>query len=185
MSAREVILRTPRLTLRNWRETDREPFAALHADPEVMQDLGGPIDRVASDAKLDRYIAALRTDGFARLAIEDARGALAGYAGIMRRDQGPPLGPHVEVGWRLARAAWGKGYATEAATAALRDVFDRTGLTEVISYTSPDNRRSQAVMARLGLQRDPARDFTLPGGWHGLVWVARLSSPQAWQAPRR
>jgi len=183
MTAREVVLTTPRLTLRSWRETDREAFAAMHADPEVMRDLGGPIDRAASDAKLDHYIAALRAHGFGRLAIEDSRG-FAGYAGIMRRDQGPPLDTHVEVGWRLARAAWGKCYATEAAATALRDVFERTNLTEIISYTSADNLRSQAVMARLGLQRDPARDFTLANGWQGLVWVARLSSAQAWQAPR-
>jgi RimJ/RimL family protein N-acetyltransferase len=185
MTAREVILRTPRLTLRSWRETDRAAFAAMHADPEVMWDLGGPIDRAASDAKLDRYIAALRTHGFGRLAIEDSSGTFAGYAGIMRRDQGPPLGTHVEVGWRLVRTAWGKGYAPEAAAAALRDVFGRTSLKEIISYTSVDNMRSQAVMARLGLQREPARDFTLANGWHGLVWVARLSPSQAWQAPRR
>jgi RimJ/RimL family protein N-acetyltransferase len=185
MTTGEVILTTPRLTLRSWRETDRDAFAAMHADPEVMADLGGPIDRAASDAKLDHYIGALRANGFGRLAIEDERGAFAGYAGIMRREQGPPLGTHVEIGWRLARAAWGKGYATEAAAAALRDVFDRTSLTEIISYTSADNARSQAVMARLGLERDPARDFTLSSGWRGLVWVARLSSSQAWQAPHR
>jgi len=185
MTAGEVILTTPRLTLRSWRETDRDAFAAMHADPEVMRDLGGPIDRTASDAKLDHYIAALRAHGFGRLAIEDSLGAFIGYAGVMQRDQGPPLGTHVEVGWRLARAAWGKGYVTEAAAAALRDVFDRTSLTEIISYTSADNVRSQAVMARLGLERDPARDFTLPNGWHGLVWVALLNSSQAWQAPRR
>jgi RimJ/RimL family protein N-acetyltransferase len=185
MTTGEVILTTSRLTLRSWRETDRDAFAVMHADPEVMADLGGPIDRAASNAKLDHYMVALRAHGFGRLAIEDRHGAFAGYAGIMQRDQGPPLGVHVEVGWRLARAAWGKGYATEAAAAALRDVFARTSLMEILSYTSPDNARSQAVMSRLGLERDPARDFTLSNGWRGLVWVARLNSSQAWQAPRR
>jgi RimJ/RimL family protein N-acetyltransferase len=87
-----------------------------------------------------------------------------------------PLGPHFEIGWRLVRRAWGHGYATEAADAALKDVFDRAGLVEVLAYTSPDNLRSQAVMARLRLRRDPARDFTADyngfRAWRGLVWVA-------------
>ena len=88
---------------------------------------------------------------------------------------GHPLGPHAEVGWRLARSAWGHGYATEAAQASLDDVFTRCGLTEVLAYTAPDNLRSQAVMSRLELRRDPARDFSIPDGpriWHGLTWVA-------------
>ena len=87
-----------------------------------------------------------------------------------------PLGPHVSIGWRLTRSAWGYGYATEAASAALRDGFARCGLTEVLAYTAPENRRSQAVMARLGLVRDPSRDFSWEEGartWHGLVWVAQ------------
>lgn len=87
-----------------------------------------------------------------------------------------PLGPHVEIGWRLVRWAWGNGYATEAAAATLKDAFDRAGLVEVLAYTAPDNVRSQAVMARLRLRRDPARDFTADynglRGWRGLVWVA-------------
>ncbi len=175
MTAGEVILKTPRLTLRIWRDSDRSAFAAMNADPEVMSNLGGPIDRAASDAKLDRYRAAFHTQGFSRLAIESPDGVFAGYAGVMQRDQGSPLGMHTEVGWRLVRAAWGKGYATEAAAATLQDAFSRIGLTEIISYTSPDNARSQAVMARLGLQRAPSRDFILSTGWHGLVWTA---SPQ-------
>jgi RimJ/RimL family protein N-acetyltransferase len=86
------------------------------------------------------------------------------------------LGEHFEIGWRLVRSAWGNGYATEASKAALADCFSRAGLQEVLSYTSPDNLRSQAVMARLGLERDPARDFTASygkGEWRGLVWFAR------------
>jgi RimJ/RimL family protein N-acetyltransferase len=88
-----------------------------------------------------------------------------------------PLGPHFEIGWRLMRDAWGRGYATEAAAAALDDAFKRVGLSEVVSYTAPDNLRSQAVMKRLYLQRDSSRDFSANyegvGIWHGLVWVGR------------
>jgi RimJ/RimL family protein N-acetyltransferase len=170
-------LRTARLTLRPWREDDRSVFAALNADPEVTRDLGGPLSRAASDAKLDRYRAAFEQHGFSRLAIEDRQGAFVGYAGVMPAAFDHPLAPHAEIGWRLVRSAWGKGYATEAARAALDDVFARVGLEEVLAYTAVDNLRSQAVMARLGLRREPLLDFDtlhddLP--WHGLVWVAEM-----------
>lgn len=169
-----MILETPRLRLRCWQEADRDAFAALHAHPEVMRDYGGPLDRTESDAKLDRYIAAFQQHGFARWAIENHAGEFLGYAGVMPSPPAHPLGPHAEIGWRLRRTAWGLGYATEAATAALRDAVSRCGLTEVIAYTAPDNLRSQAVMTRLRLRRDPARDFRATYGsqlWHGLVWV--------------
>lgn len=174
-----MIIDTPRLRLRSWEDADREAFAALHADAEVMRDLGGPIDRAASDEKFDRYMASYARDGFARWAVEGRNGGFLGYAGVVSRRVDHPLGPHCEVGWRFVRHAWGQGYATEAARAALDDVFSRVGLTEVVSYTAPDNVRSQRVMAKLGLQRDPSRDFTANydniGKWQGLVWVARLA----------
>ena len=173
-----MILRTPRLVLRPWQDADREVFAALNADPEVAWDLGGPLGRSESDAKFDRYLAAFARHGFSRLAIEDGAGCFVGCAGVMPSSPGHPLRPHAEVGWRLARSAWGKGYATEAARAALGDFFARTGFTEVLSYTSADNARSQAVMERLGLRRQRSLDFAGQFGgriWHGLVWVATAS----------
>jgi RimJ/RimL family protein N-acetyltransferase len=171
-----LIIETPRLRLRPWRDADRDAFAALNADPEVARDLGGPLSRAASDAKLGRYIAAFDRHGFCRWAIETRAGDLVGYAGVMPVGADHPLGPHHEVGWRLKRDAWGHGYATEAARVAIDDIFARVGLPEVLSYTAPDNVRSQAVMERLQLERDPARDFVANypsvGAWHGLVWVA-------------
>lgn len=168
-----MTIETPRLRLRPWQDDDRPAFAALHADPEVMADLGGPIDRAASDAKLDRYLAAFARHGFCRWAVTALDGELVGYTGVMPESQGHPLGFHFQVGWRFVRRAWGQGYATEATLAALNDAFGRAGLNEVLAYTAADNRRSQAVMTRLRLQRDPSRDFTMDNGWRGLVWVAR------------
>jgi RimJ/RimL family protein N-acetyltransferase len=170
------MLRSARLTLRRWRETDRDAFAALNADPEVTWDLGGPLDRSQSDAKFDRYVATFEQHGFCRWALQDSQRLFLGYAGVMPSPPDHPLGPHAEIGWRLVRSAWGHGHAAEAAAVALRDAFTRIGLGEVLAYTSHDNVRSQAVMRRLGLRRDPARDFfhVYDGRpWHGLVWVAR------------
>lgn len=170
-----MIVETPRLRLRCWRRGDQEAFAEMNADPEVMFDLGGPISRAASDAKLNRYAAAFRQHGFGRWAVDSRAGDFLGYAGVMPSRPDHPLGPHFEIGWRLMRNARGHGYATEAARAALSDAFGRVGLREVVAYTAPDNLRSQAVMDRLQLQRIPSRDFTADyggGAWSGLVWVA-------------
>ncbi len=174
-----MILATERLRLRHWEDRDRGAFAAMHAHPEVMADYGGVIDRVASDAKLDRYAATFGRHGFGRWLVETPDGDFLGYAGVVPGPEWHPLGPHVEIGWRFVRPAWGQGYATEAAKAALADAFGRAGLTEILSYTAPDNLRSQSVMGRLGLKRDASRDFTAQydsaPAWRGLVWVARAA----------
>lgn len=176
-----MIIDTPRTRLRCWRETDREAFAAMIADPEVMRDLGGPMSRAESDAKLDRYVAAFHRHGVCRLVVERRDGVFLGYAGVMPLSEDHPLGPHFDVGWRLTRSAWGRGYATEAASAALAHAFAHLGLKEILGYTAPDNHRSQRVMARLGLHRDPACDFFTSrddgSAWHGWVWVARSVTP--------
>ena len=122
-----VMIETPHIRLRCWRESDREVFAAMNADPEVMLDQGGPLSREKSDAKLDRYTAAFVRYGFCRWVIEARDGEFLGYAGTMPSPSEHRLGPHVEIGWRLVRRAWAHGYATEAAGAALKDAFDRAG----------------------------------------------------------
>jgi RimJ/RimL family protein N-acetyltransferase len=170
------VIRTARLVLRNWRESDRDTFALLNATPEVTLDLGGPLRRAESDAKFDRYGAAFERHGFCRWAVEGLDGKFLGYAGVMPSRPGHPLGPHFDIGWRLARIAWGHGYATEAAKASLRDIFERVHLTEILAYTSADNARSRAVIERLNMQRAASLDYSEPLGaetWHGLVWVAR------------
>lgn len=174
-----MVLDTPRLRLRCWRDTDRDALAAMHADPEVMADHGRIFTRPESDARLDRYVASFRHHGLGRWVVETPAGDFLGYVGIMPAWPEHPLGPHREIGWRLVRRAWGHGYATEAAQAALADAFERVGLSEVLAYTGPGNVRSQAVMARLRLQRDPQRDYTahIDGiDYPSLVWVARSPS---------
>ncbi len=142
-----------------------------------MRDLGGPISRAASDAKLDRYRRAFQQHGIGRWVIEDRDGSFLGYAGVMPSHDGHPLGRHFEIGRRLVHSAWGKGCASEAAGAALHHAFARAGLSEILAYSAADNPRSQAVMDRLHMKRDPSRDFTASydnvATWHGLVWVAR------------
>ncbi|HAQ80547.1 GNAT family N-acetyltransferase [Bradyrhizobium viridifuturi] len=177
------MIKTPRLRLHRWDDRHREAFAAMHADPEVMADYGGPIGRADSDEKFERYVAAQRDHGISRWAVETIDGAFLGYAGVMpRSSREHPLGAHVEIGWRFARNAWGHGYATESARAALLHAIDDVGLRGIVSYTSADNARSQAVMARLDLVRDPARDFTTLSArgapWRGLVWVVPTGWPR-------
>ena len=124
---------------------------------------------------------------YGRWCVETRAGEFLGYVGVMPSPPGHPLAPHAEIGWRLARSAWGHGYATEAAQAALDDVFTRCGMTEVLAYTAPDNLRSQAVMVRLDLRRDPARDYSMPDGpriWHGLTWVATGAATKTPQTGR-
>lgn len=160
--------------MRPFCETDHDAFARLNSDPEVMADLGGPLPRAKSDAKLARYMTATEQNGFGRMAVTSKDKDFLGYAGIMRRHI-PALGNHVEIGWRLKRSAWGNGYAPEAAHAALADAFTRCGLQEVLAYTGPSNRASQSVMRKLTLLRRKDLDFSmeldgLAAPWHGLVW---------------
>jgi ribosomal-protein-alanine N-acetyltransferase len=156
-------LETPRLLLRQWRASDREPFAALNADPVVMEHFVAPIGQAESDAFVDRQIANLAGRGYGLWAVEVRDGApFIGFVGLESPAYEAPFTPAVEVGWRLARAAWGNGFATEAARAALDFGFDRLRLGEIVSFTAPANVRSIAVMERLGMTRDPADDFDHP-----------------------
>ena len=168
------MIRTERLILRPWREADREPFAAMNADPEVMHDFPAPLTRAESDAKLDRYQDAIERLGHGRWLMERrAGGDFLGYVGIMPIFDEHPCAPGVEIGWRMIRAAWGLGYASEGAAAALRDGFERMQFTEVIAYTAPDNRRSRAVMHRLRMTRDVARDYVDPVHGAFVVYAAK------------
>lgn len=161
-------LRTARLRLRPFEDADRAPFAALNADPRVMATLPGELDRTASDAFVDRIEQRRGERGYAVWALEvvdggDLDGAFVGYTGLWDAPPTVPFAPAVEVGWRLAHHAWGRGYATEAAIASVDDGLLRVGLPEVLSFTATTNERSRAVMTRIGLVHDPAEDFEHPG----------------------
>jgi RimJ/RimL family protein N-acetyltransferase len=146
------ILVTPRLVLRTFREDDLPAYAALNADPEVARWLGGPISRQDSDDIAAWAQGCYERDGFGLLAVERKDdGVFLGMCGLHHQASYPD---EVEAGWRLARAHWGKGYATEAATAWLDHGFGALGLPRIISITERENARSLAVMARLGMAFD-------------------------------
>jgi RimJ/RimL family protein N-acetyltransferase len=160
---RQPSLATERLKLRRWRTTDREPFADLNADPDVMRYFRSPLDRPASDTFIDRIESSFDERGYGLWALEvRSTGEFIGFTGLALQTYDAPFTPAVEVGWRLSRAAWGHGYATEAARAALNFAFDVQELDEVVSVTTETNAPSRAVMRRLGMTRNPADDFAFP-----------------------
>lgn len=156
-------LRTPRLLLRRWRADDLGPFAALNADSDVTEYLAGAFTRAESDAFVERIERGFDERGFGFWAVEVVEtGEFVGLTGLSVPSFDLHFTPAVEVGWRLARSAWGHGYATEAARAALAYGFGPAGLAEIVSFTTVANARSQAVMCRLGMTTDPADDFDHP-----------------------
>jgi RimJ/RimL family protein N-acetyltransferase len=156
-------LSTDRLLLRRWQPSDLAPFAALNADPEVMAHFPATLRRAESDALVDRIEASFAELAYGLWALEvRSSGAFVGFTGLALQTFPAPFNPAVEVGWRLARSAWGHGYASEAARAALAFGFDRAGLEEIVSMTAATNVRSQRVMERVGMTRDPADDFIHP-----------------------
>ncbi len=149
--------------MRRWRASDRAPFAVLNADPVVMRFFPATLSRPESDALVERIEAGFAADGFGLWALELSDGGeLVGFAGLQRVATRMPFAPAVEVGWRLARHVWGRGYATEAARAGLAFGFGEAALDEVVSFTSVTNERSRAVMERLGMRRDRGEDFEHP-----------------------
>ena len=156
-------MRTERLVMRRWQEGDRERFAAMNADPEVMAHFPAPLDRAASDAFVDRIEAGFEAHGFGLWALERIdTGEFIGFTGLSIPSFEAHFLPAVEVGWRLSRPAWGHGFATEAARQALKVGFEQYQLPEIVSFTATGNTASRAVMRRLGMRRDPAEDFDHP-----------------------
>ncbi|WP_019144277.1 GNAT family N-acetyltransferase [Aeromicrobium massiliense] len=156
-------LTTARLRLRPWRAEDREPFAVLNADPVVMEHFPSTLDREQSDALADRIATGLDERGWGLWALEvPGVTPFAGFVGLAVPRFDAAFTPAVEVGWRLARPWWGRGYAPEAAREAVRFGLDELGLEEVVSFTAVGNARSRRVMEKVGLTHDPADDFDHP-----------------------
>ena len=156
---------TKRLIVRNWRDTDRELFHQINADERVMEYFPFRRDKRQSDEMMDRLAIAIERDGFGFAALElRDTGECIGFCAIARAAMEGAGFPDdmIEIGWRLAHPWWGKGYASEAARAWLRIGFEDLGLDEIVSFAVHDNRRSTAVMERIGLRRDPSRDFDHP-----------------------
>jgi RimJ/RimL family protein N-acetyltransferase len=157
------VLPTERLVLRRWRTGDREPFAALNADPVVMEFFVATMTREQSDGFVDVIEAGIAERGHGMWAVELAEtGEFIGCAGLLYQTFDAHFTPAFEIAYRFARSAWGHGYATEAAKAAVAYAFAKVGLTEIVSMTAVSNSRSQAVMRRLGMSHDPADDFDHP-----------------------
>ena len=156
-------LTTPRLVLRPWRDDDLPAYAAMNADPRVMQFFQKTWTPQESAATLARVRDHFDRHGFGKWAVEAPGVApLVGIVGLGIPDYDLPFNPCVEMGWRLAAEFWGRGYATEAARAALDFAFCELRLPEVVAFTVPANVRSRAVMERLGMTRNPADDFDHP-----------------------
>lgn len=155
-------LETERLRLRAWRDDDADGYVALHGDPRVAYWLGGRMTPEQALASMDQLRRRLAELGWGMWAVERKEDeVLLGVCGLQPIADDVPLPAGVEASWRLSTAAWGRGYCTEAMQAVLADA-DTRGQQEILSFTAASNSRSQAVMTRLGFERDPASDFEHP-----------------------
>ncbi|MFD7913614.1 GNAT family N-acetyltransferase [Streptomyces sp. NPDC059752] len=180
-------LRTERLVLRGWQDSDLAPWAAMNADPEVREHFPDVLTREQSERSAARFQADLDARGWGWWAVEvAATGEFIGFTGLDPVDEDMPFAG-IEVGWRLARTAWGHGYATEAALAALEFGFNSLALPEILAITTATNLRSQAVMQRLGMTHDPAEDhddMSVPAGPLRPNVVYRISAGEQQPAER-
>lgn len=151
-----------RLIIRPWRDADRAPFAAMSADPQVMEFLP-PLTAEAASLWIDWHIAHLRENGFCFWAVEAREtGIFIGTVGLARVKNPVPFAPAMEVGWRIAHPFWGQGYAPEAAARIMQFGFEALNLSEIVAYTVPANQKSRRVMEKLNMTRNPEDDFEHP-----------------------
>ena len=158
-------IETERLVIRNWRDEDRELMHLINSDEQVMEFFPFRRNRKEADETLERVRASIdeKGYGFTALAMKQSNKAI-GFCGLADTNfEAPGLSDRVEIGWRLAPRYWGNGYVTEAAKRLLDFGFEHLELEEVVSFAVYDNKRSTDVMQRIGMKRDPARDFDHPG----------------------
>lgn len=183
-----TVLETERLILRQWREEDRAPFATMNADPEVLRFFPSTLTRAESDALFDRFVTEWSRSGRSFHAVEEkASGRFIGFVGVAAM---PAVveSTATQVGWRLARDTWGRGYAPEAATAAMDAAFADPAVVEIIAYTVPANRPSIRVMEKLGLVRAAHLDFEHPAVPEGnplRQHIVHAIGRDAWRERRR
>lgn len=159
----DIAIETERLILRQWHEEDREPFAALNADPAAMEHFPWLLEREKSDGLVDRFMASIDKEGFGFWAVERKEdGAFLGFVGMQFVPCAGPIEGEVEIGWRLATDYWGKGYAREAAEACLDWFENNRDEARITAMTIADNTRSWGLMERLGMRREPSLDFDHP-----------------------
>jgi RimJ/RimL family protein N-acetyltransferase len=158
-----AVLRTRRLILRRWKESDLLPFARINADQRVMEFMVGTMTEEETHQSVAHMEKHFETHGFGRWAVEVADSEkFIGFVGISIPSYTLPVSPCVEVAWRICAEEWGKGYAPEAANEAMRDGFERVGLQEIVSFTTLTNLKSRRVMEKLGMRYCPAEDFDHP-----------------------
>jgi 3-dehydroquinate dehydratase/shikimate dehydrogenase len=186
--ANKIVIQTKRLILRSWIENDLEPFAQLNADERVMEYFPYRLNKEESDQMAKRMQAKIETEGWGCWAVSrlDTQ-KFIGFIGLNTVDKPTfPLhfAPCTEVGWRLAYESWGRGYATEGAEACLKYAFETLKLGEIVSFTAAQNRRSMAVMRKIGMHYHPAEDFNHPriseGHWLRRHVLYRLKASE-WQ----
>lgn len=185
-------LATPRLRLRQWTEADKEPFAALNADPEVMAHFPSTLTRAQSDAMVDRIGGFITQYGWGFWAadyVPDPGQApeFIGFIGLSIPPHDLPFNPCVEVGWRLARPFWGKGLASEGARLSVRAGFETLGLQEIVAMTQLRNLRSRAVMERLGMVEAVGEEFehpAVPAGSHARAMCLYRLPRESWASRR-
>ena len=179
-------IQTSRLLLRSWRAEDLRPFAAMNADARVMEHFPGKLSVAQSDGLGTRITNHFAEHGFGLWAVEiPGECPFAGFIGLSIPGFTAHFTPCVEVGWRLAQAVWGRGYATEGAQAVLAHGFDRLGLDQILSFTVPANLASRRVMEKIGMAHDPAENFehpALPQGHRLRQHVLYRITRAAWQA---
>jgi RimJ/RimL family protein N-acetyltransferase len=156
-----AVLQGPRVRLRPWQERDRARFAQLNADPVAMEFFPSTLTRAESDAMIERMQAAIEQRGWGFWCLEIEK-RCAGFAGLNVPTFDAPFMPAIEIGWRMLPEYWGRGFATEAARLALAYGFEVLEAPQIVAFTATANRRSRAVMERLGMRRDVAGDFDHP-----------------------
>jgi RimJ/RimL family protein N-acetyltransferase len=156
-------IRTERLVLRRWREEDLEPFRAMNADPEVTRFFPGTLAAEQSDRTAHRLRDYADTPGLGAWAVEiPGKAPFIGFAGCWPTRPELPFAPAIEIGWRIAKPYWGRGFAPEAARASLADAFERAGVDQVLAYATHANEPSLQVMRKIGMTYSPGEDFGHP-----------------------